>query len=116
MVTLVARAMAEVCSASPTAGALYWWAAALARRNKPAWAWFVGWFNFLGEVAVTAAIDFGAAITTMAFLDLTTGVGVTKWNTLLAFVVIIFLHGLLNTFGVNLVKVLSDVSAWWHLV
>ena len=25
------------------------------------------------------------------------------------------LHGLLNTFGVNLVKLLSDVSAWWHL-
>ena len=49
MVTFVALAMAEVCSAYPTAGALYWWAAALAKRNKPAWAWFVGWFNFLGE-------------------------------------------------------------------
>src|SRR5262249_30210494 len=31
------------------------------------------------------------------------------------FAVIILLHGLLNTFGVNLVKLLSDVSAWWHL-
>jgi amino acid permease (GABA permease) len=116
MVTLVALAMAEVCSAYPTAGALYWWASALARRNKAAWAWFVGWFNFLGEVAVTAAIDFGAAITTTAFLSLTTGLNVTKWNTFVVFLVIIVLHGLLNTFGVNLVKVLSDVSAWWHLV
>jgi amino acid permease (GABA permease) len=116
MVTLVALAMAEVCSAYPTAGALYWWASALAKRNKAAWAWFVGWFNFLGEVAVTAAIDFGAATTTMAFLSLTTGVEVTKYNTFLAFLVIIVLHGLLNTFGVNLVKILSDVSAWWHLV
>src|SRR6478609_3658891 len=68
MVAFVALAMAEVCSAYPTAGALYWWAAALARKNKAAWAWFIGWFNFLGEVAVTAAIDFGAAITTSAFL------------------------------------------------
>src|SRR3954467_6777088 len=83
MVTLVAFAMAEVCSAYPTAGALYWWASALAKRNKAAWAWFVGWFNFLGEVAVTAAIDFGAAITTTAFLSLTTGLTVTKWNTFL---------------------------------
>ncbi|GII20615.1 amino acid permease [Planosporangium mesophilum] len=116
MVTLVALAMAEVCSAYPTAGALYWWAAALARRNRAAWAWFVGWFNFLGEVAVTAAIDFGAATTTMAFLSLTTGVEVTKWSVFSAFVVIIVVHGLLNTFGVNLVKILSDVSAWWHLV
>jgi amino acid transporter len=108
--------MAEVASAYPTAGALYWWSSALAKRNKPAWAWFVGWFNFLGEVAVTAAIDFGAAITTTAFLSLTTGLPVNKWSTLVTFLVIIALHGLLNTFGVNLVKILSDVSAWWHLV
>src|SRR5438045_6577758 len=116
MVTLVALAMAEVCSVYPTAGALYWWASALARRNKPAWAWFVGWFNFLGEVAVTAAIDFGAATTTMAFLSLTAGINVTAWNTFLTFLIIIAAHGLLTTFGVNLVKVLSDVSAGWHLV
>ncbi|MDT4988031.1 MAG: hypothetical protein QOI74_2125 [Micromonosporaceae bacterium] len=115
MVTLVALAMAEVCSAYPTAGALYWWAAALAKRNKPAWAWFVGWFNFLGEIAVTAAIDFGAAITTTAFLSLTTGLTVTKWSTFIVFGVIIAAHGLLNTFGVSLVRLLSDVSAWWHL-
>jgi amino acid permease (GABA permease) len=115
MVTLVALSMAEVASAYPTAGALYWWSSALAKRNKPAWAWFVGWFNFLGEVAVTAAIDFGAAITTTAFLSLTTGLPVNRWSTLVTFLVIIALHGLLNTFGVNLVKILSDVSAWWHL-
>jgi amino acid permease (GABA permease) len=116
MVTFVALAMAEVCSAYPTAGALYWWAAALAKRNKPAWAWFVGWFNFLGEVAVTAAIDFGAAITTAAFLSLTFDLEVTAGKTFLIFLVIIIVHGLLNTFGVSLVRLLSDVSAWWHLV
>jgi amino acid permease (GABA permease) len=116
MVTLVALAMAEICSAYPTAGALYWWTAALAKRNKAAWAWFVGWFNFLGEVAVTAAIDFGAAITTSAFLSLTFGMTVTTGKTFLIFLVIIVVHGLLNTFGVNLVRLLSDVSAWWHLV
>jgi amino acid permease (GABA permease) len=116
MVTFVALAMAEVCSAYPTAGALYWWAAALAKRNKAAWAWFIGWFNFLGEVAVTAAIDFGAAITTSAFLSLTFDMEVTVGRTFLIFLVIILAHGLLNTFGVNLVRLLSDVSAWWHLV
>ncbi|MEU4426216.1 amino acid permease [Actinoplanes sp. NPDC024001] len=116
MVTFVALAMAEVCSAYPTAGALYWWAAALAKRNKAAWAWFIGWFNFLGEVAVTAAIDFGAAITTSAFLSLAFDMEVTTGRTFLIFLVIIVVHGLLNTFGVNLVRVLSDVSAWWHLV
>ncbi|SCF31893.1 amino acid permease (GABA permease) [Micromonospora viridifaciens] len=115
MVVFVALAMAEICSVYPTAGALYWWAAALAKRNKAVWAWFVGWFNFLGEVAVTAAIDFGAAITTSAFLSLAFDLEVTAGRTFLIFLLIIIAHGLLNTFGVNLVRLLSDVSAWWHL-
>ena len=70
MVTLiVGLAMAEVCSSFPTAGGLYYWAAKLARRNGPAWSWFTGWFNFLGQVAVTAGIDFGAAFFINAFLQ-----------------------------------------------
>jgi hypothetical protein len=41
----------------------YFWAGRLAGKNKRQWAWFVGWFNFRGEVAVMAAIDFGCATT-----------------------------------------------------
>ncbi|MEO7062089.1 MAG: amino acid permease [Lapillicoccus sp.] len=114
-VLCVALAMAEVCSSYPTAGGLYFWAGRLARSNKRLWAWYVGWFNFLGEVAVTAAIDYGAAITWMALLNLVFGVNVSLVSTFVAFIIIIGLHGLLNTFGVNLVRVLSNVSAWWHL-
>ncbi|MEO7131869.1 MAG: amino acid permease, partial [Dermatophilaceae bacterium] len=115
-VLCVALAMAEVCSVYPTAGGLYFWAGRLARTNKRVWAWYVGWFNFLGEVAVTAAIDYGAAVTWMALLGLVFGIQVTAGSTFIAFLIIIALHGLLNTFGVNLVKLLSNVSAWWHLV
>ena len=28
----------------------------------------------------------------------------------------LFLHGLLNTFGVSLVARLNDISVWWHVV
>jgi amino acid permease (GABA permease) len=115
-VVCVALAMAEICSVYPTAGGLYFWAGRLARRNKRAWAWVVGWFNFMGEVAVTTAVDYGAAVTWMAFLNLTLGVEVTSLNTFIAFVVILLAHGLLNAFNVDLVQMLSSVSAWWHLV
>ena len=115
-VLCVALAMAEICSVYPTAGGLYFWAGRLARRNKAVWAWYVGWFNFLGEVAVTAAIDFGAALTWTAFANLAWDFEVTPVRTFLVFAVILISHGLLNTFGVNLVKVLSNISAWWHLV
>ncbi len=115
MVLAVAAAMAEVCSRYPTAGGLYFWAGRLARKNRREWAWYVGWFNFLGEVAVTAAIDFGAATTMMAFLNLVAGVEATAAKTFGLFVLIIVIHALLNTFGVNLVATLSNISAWWHL-
>ena len=115
-VLCVALAMGEICSVYPTAGGLYFWTGRLARKNKAIWAWYVGWFNFLGEVAVTAAIDFGAALTWMAFANLAWGFEVTPVRTFLLYAVILLSHGLLNTFGVNLVRLLSDISAWWHLV
>jgi len=115
LVTLVALAMGEVCSVYPTAGGLYWWAYAVATKNKARWAWFAGWFNFLGQVAVTGAIDYGAAWTTTTFFGLVFGLKYTLLNTFIVFLCIIVLHGLLNTFGVNLVKLLSDISVWWHV-
>ena len=30
-------------------------------RDHAAWSWYCGWFNLLGQVAVTAGIDFGFA-------------------------------------------------------
>ena len=118
-VTLVALGMAEVASSYPTAGGLYYWAAKLAPasgRNPATWSWFVGWFNLVGQVAVTAGIDFGLALFTTAFLNLAFGVTVTPTVTIAVYGVMLVIHALLNTFGISLVKLLNDVSVWWHIV
>jgi amino acid transporter len=115
MTLFVGLAMAEVCSSYPTAGGLYYWAAKMAPRNGPAWSWFTGWFNFLGQVAVTAGIDFGAAFFINAFLNLQWGVTTAHWMTVLIFACVLLLHGLLNQFGIRLVALLNDVSVWWHI-
>src|SRR5881227_2464906 len=91
-VLMVGLAMAEVCSSYPTAGGLYYWAAKLAPKNGPAWSWFTGWFNFLGQVAVTAGIDFGCAFFINAFLNLTWGVSTAHWVTILILVIVLFVH------------------------
>jgi amino acid permease (GABA permease) len=116
MTLCVGLAMAEVCSSFPTAGGLYYWSAKLAGRNSAAWSWFTGWFNFLGQVAVTAGIDFGAAFFLNAFLDLQFGFDARPWHTILLFGLILLLHGALNTFGVRVVAMLNDVSVWWHVI
>jgi len=95
----VGLAMAEVCSSFPTAGGLYYWAAKLAPKNGPAWSWFTGWFNFLGQVAVTAGIDFGCAFFITAFLDLQWNFGATPGHIILVYFCVLLLHGVLNQFG-----------------
>ena len=117
-VTLVALGMAEVASSYPTAGGLYYWSAKLAPesgRNAAKWSWFVGWFNLVGQVAVTAGIDFGLALFTTAFLNLAFGVTVTPTVTIAVYGVMLVIHALLNTFGIRLVTLLNDVSVWWHI-
>ncbi len=116
MTLFVGLAMAEVCSSYPTAGGLYYWAAKLAPSNGAAWSWFTGWFNFLGQVAVTAGIDFGAAFFLNAFLDLQFGFSATAGHTILLFGIILLVHALLNSLGVKLVARLNDISVWWHIV
>jgi amino acid permease (GABA permease) len=116
MTLIVGLAMAEVCSSYPTADGLYYWSAKLAPKNPAMWSWFTGWFNFLGQVAVTAGIDFGAAFFLNALLDLQFGFDARPWHTILLFALILLVHGLLNTFGVKLVSFLNDVSVWWHVV
>ena len=116
MTLFVGLSMAEVCSSFPTAGGLYYWSAKLAKKNGAAWSWFTGWFNFLGQVAVTAGIDFGAAFFINAFLNLEWGVSTAHWVTILIFAGVLALHGLLNQFGIKLVSLLNDISVWWHIV
>ena len=100
MVMLVGAGMAEVCSSFPTAGGLYYWAAKLAPEGKaPVWSWFTGWFNLLGQVAVTASIDFAMATFFGFFLNLTTGFQGTAKSLFGIYTLVLIAHGILNTLG-----------------
>src|SRR6059058_1706377 len=94
--TIVALAMGEIASTYPTAGGLYYWSSKL---GSPAWGWFTGWFNLIGQIAVTAAIDYGAAIFTTSLLNLWfSGIPFTPHAIFVTYTVIIGLHLLLNLF------------------
>jgi len=116
MTLFVGLAMAEVCSSYPTAGGLYYWAAKLSPRHGPVWSWFTGWFNFLGQVAVTAGIDFGAAFFINFLLNLWWGFDyTTHWHTIVIYAAVLLLHAVMNQFGIRLVAILNNVSVWWHI-
>jgi len=57
---LVGPAMAEICSAYPTAGGLYYWAAKLGGKHGRFASWITGWFNMLGQIAITSSVAMAA--------------------------------------------------------
>ncbi|MEU6037140.1 amino acid permease [Actinomadura sp. NPDC047616] len=112
-ILVIGFCMAELVSAYPTAGGIYWWAA---RMGRPVHGWFTGWLNLIGLVAVTASVDYGAA----TFLNVLLGMLNEDWGGDLGFVfglflVILVLHALINIFGHRLVALLQNISVWWHV-
>jgi amino acid transporter len=121
-VLAIAASMAELASAYPTAGGLYYWASKMKNKN---WGWWTAWLNLIGQFAIVAGIDYAAAgFLNATILDRITG-GV--FNTaeiipgilngqLVTMGVILAIQLALNIAGINLVALLNQVSVWWHIV
>ena len=110
----VGLGMAEVVSAIPSAGGPYFWAAILAPKKwAPFASWVTGWFNLLGQVAVTTGITFGCAglISTLASVN---GYVPSAGKTLGIYAALLFSHGIVNSFGVHILRYLNNTSVILH--
>ena len=113
----VAASMAEIASAYPTAGGLYFWAYRLGGRG---WAWTTAWLNMIGQVTITAGINIAAAIYLIGaatrIFGLPAGGFTTTWSfQLLVMVAIMIPQVAINIWGIRLTARLSDASVWWHI-
>jgi amino acid transporter len=125
-VLAIAASMAEIASAYPTAGGLYYWASRMKNKN---WGWWTAWLNLIGQFAIVAGINYAAA----AFLNATiitpllSNVGIAYGNTtelipnllngqLVTMGILMLIELGLNIAGINLVALLNQVSVWWHIV
>ncbi len=113
-VLCVAASMAELASAYPTAGGLYFWAHRLGGHK---WAWVTAWFNMIGQIAITAGIDYAAAVYIAGAINRifdanlpTGGFGVVA-----VMIVIMIPQMLSNIFGIKLTARLNDFSVYWHI-
>jgi len=115
---MIGLAMAEITSAHPTCGGPYYWAAVLSKPHQAPFAsWITGWFNFLGQVAITMGISWAMA----NFLQVVCTFGnpsfVPTENTIVGiYAAILVAQGLINTFGVHLLKYIANVSVAWHIL
>src|SRR6266480_692707 len=128
-VLAIAASMAEVASAYPTAGGLYYWAS---RMKGVAWGWWTAWLNLIGQFAIVAGIAYAAAqfLNVAIVSPVLSTFGVTYGNTtefikpgdtpiltgaLVTMGVLLAVCLILNIAGINLVALLNQVSVWWHI-
>jgi amino acid transporter len=119
----VAASMAELASAYPTAGGLYFWAFRLGGRT---WAWSTAWLNMIGQITITAGINVAAAIYIVGAATRIFGLPAdqripvfgtaTSWYFYVFVMVLIMIPQIMiNIFGIRLTARLNDFSVYWHI-
>lgn len=114
-VLCIAASMAELASAYPTAGGLYFWAHRLGGHK---WAWVTAWFNMLGQIMITAGIDYAAAVYIAGAINRIFGTQIDTVSTgsvVVVMIIIMIPQVLINTFGIKLTARLNDFSVYWHI-
>ncbi|KAK4608526.1 hypothetical protein RGQ29_002083 [Quercus rubra] len=120
---IVGLSMSEICSSYPTSGGLYYWSAKLA---GPGWApfasWITGWFNIVGQWAVTTSIDYSLAQLISVIILLSTGGNngggyeASKYVVICFHGAILLLHAIINSLPITWLSLFGQVAAAWNLV
>lgn len=76
--------------------------------------WITGWFNFLGQVAVTTGITFGCANLISTLATVKGGFVPTPGKIIGIYAGLLISHGLINTFGVHILRYLNNSSVIFH--
>ncbi|MDX6583292.1 MAG: hypothetical protein QOI10_2476 [Solirubrobacterales bacterium] len=121
-ILIIGFSLAELVAKYPTSGGIYWFAGKL---GGPVWAWFTGWFNLIGLIAVVASVDYACA-GFMSVLFGAYGLDIFGVNfgdaehilaeNFLLFALILGLTAVVNIFRTHLLAVINNVSVWWHVI
>nr|GMD23494.1 amino-acid permease BAT1 homolog [Ipomoea batatas] len=118
----VGLSMAEICSSYPTSGGLYYWSAKLAGQSwAPFASWITGWFNVVGQWAVSASVNFSLAQLIQVMVLLSTG-GMNGGGYKASKYIVIAIHGglllsqaILNSLPISLLSFLGQIAAAWNI-
>src|SRR5579862_1153037 len=118
-IVIIGLCLAELASAYPTSGGIYWWAA---RLGGPKAGFYTGWLNFIGLLAINASVVYGVA----TFLNITLATcypgyadafmsGDIIRQQFAWFLIIMVIITILNCFPSSIQAFVNSLSVWWHV-
>ncbi len=118
-ILIIGFCMAELASAYPTSGGIYWWAS---RLGGPRAGYYTGWLNLIGLLAVVASVAYGAATFLNILIDSFSDAYASSFlggdyllQQFFWFLVIMVAVTLVNIFSGHLLALINNVSVWWHV-
>ncbi|RHZ70677.1 hypothetical protein CDV55_108485 [Aspergillus turcosus] len=114
----VAMAMAELCSAMPTSGGLYYAAAVLAPPGYgPFAAWLTGWSNWIGQITAAPSVDFALAAMILAAASISNPDYVpTSWQTFLLTTLIMIIHTFISSMPTKWVARFNSYGSTFNMM
>ncbi|KAI0275985.1 amino acid/polyamine transporter I [Russula aff. rugulosa BPL654] len=108
----IGLSMAELASAAPTSGGLYFWTHSY---SSPKWrnllAWIVGYANTVGNIASVASVDWSASVQVMAAANIGSNGSfiATKLETFGVYVALVLSHAVVCCLGTRVLARLQNV-------
>ncbi|KAL4927601.1 amino acid permease [Aspergillus undulatus] len=113
----VAMSMAELCSAMPTSGGLYYAAAVLAPPGYgPYAAWITGWSNWIGQITAAPSVDYALAAMILAAGSIQNPDYIpTQWQTFLLTTFIMIIHAGISGMPTKWVAVFNSWGSTFNM-
>ncbi|KAG0071506.1 hypothetical protein BGZ89_010432 [Linnemannia elongata] len=116
---MVGLSLAEICSAYPTTGGLYFWTIKIlegrvingVRVGSPDWVPLASWV-----VVAIASTDLAMAQFLASLVTMLTDYVPSTYVIFAIYFGIIILHGIVNSLAVRLNGIFNIISVWWHVL
>ena len=114
--TIVSFSMAELCSAYPCAGSVYYWAAQVVpKKYAPIASYTCGWSNFLANTAAICFFAYNFAAFLSASVSWNDGSQFTNGQQVGLSIAVLFVWTILNTFRIDQVGWINSAGAAFQI-
>ncbi|KXS16683.1 amino acid transporter [Gonapodya prolifera JEL478] len=113
----VGYSLTEICSAMPTSGGLYYWAAKLGGESwGPFFAWYTAWLNIIGGLCGFVSVSYSISQFVWSLVMIwNPDVEITLTKIALVAEAALVLAGVLNSIHDEVLAKVMELSVWTHL-
>ncbi|KAH7334343.1 amino acid transporter [Rhizoctonia solani] len=112
---LVALCLAEICSAYPTMGGLYYWVSRM-KGDKPVLGYVTGVLYACAMIFTGTSGNLSTALYIASMAEVGTGIALTRVQITAMAWGVNLLSAIINTFGSRGIGTVAQVNVWWTLV